>query len=387
MVRIYTQILSPCYLLFDKDVLIVVVILVYMLIGTKIDNKTEGYEDYIYDLRYYISLELIHANEELLNHYNIDIGTWKQEYDKCMIRLKIWFGISVGCINELISVPRLTTNRALVEVNSVITNESQQHNEDQIVADPVNTDLLPHLSFTNSSLILAGVQNEGQPLMNQIPHYDFGNAIVDGVDVSLSENHLLENMTLPGSIMVCLTAAGRWIMFYGQSKPLHIPFGYLLYFTGTSSHGGYTVSSTEEFKWNECFHCLLTSSLHPSDPSEFNLDPNAIALEAPVMLGRLNEINQLVHLIIATNRESVLLKACTIMSNTEESKKVLAVLEANRNLLELMIDKYVASFKNDDLKSTITKRNIEVSKRESFLNMRKKLKLAIVMDPSTILSD
>jgi hypothetical protein len=127
--------------------------------------------------------------------------------------------------------------------------------------------------------------------------------------------------------------------------------------------------------------------LHPSDPNEFNLDANAIALEAPVMLGRLDEIIQLVHLIIATNRESVLLKACTIMSNTEESKKVLEALEANRNLLELMIDKYVASFNNDDLKSTIKKRNIEVSKRESFLNMRKKLKLAIVKDPSMILTD
>ena len=60
-----------------------------MLIGTKIDNKTEGNENYIYDWRYYILLELIHDNEELLKHYNIDIGTWKQEYDKCMIRLTI----------------------------------------------------------------------------------------------------------------------------------------------------------------------------------------------------------------------------------------------------------------------------------------------------------
>ncbi len=317
--------------------------------GTKIDNHTADFNGtYRYDERYYIELDNIADDPDLVAKYHIDGAKYVARHGILQSRISLWYA-------NTMNLPTEFGNFADIRLTKCPDHTIGNYNIDKY--GPKNEH---HLKLAVPTLLFGGKEGDGVDCddygySHQPIHKDF----CDTEDsYSVSTNPRLSGRGKPGSLMIPLSSTGRDILIGGFL--IHVHFGQAIFFLGDCPHAGASIpASHDDQECHPSLHLYVVSDHHDVDINDFQLDVDLIGMIQPHLFNMLTPSN-------ASEQCSVLAKRLSVGCKSTRSNPKYKKEELMRLLDEVI--KQLTTMKQqvkEDIQQGGTKQGKEVEEMET----------------------
>ena len=315
--------------------------------GKRINNKTnEGVEEWDFDKRYHLILDKV--TQETLEFFNIEgtIDDWQKKHNQAMTRFFFWIVNYYNIPQEAITIP------TIFEYGTRGTKKAQL-----VVGVPPFGNLTSagvHLTLRHPAILSGGhigsnggCSNDGN-MLHQLFHRDFADVEIDGTYYSVTNNPLLHDCHMPGSIIAPLVDTFGIVVPEDNSDSLggvailNIDKGKHVAFDGSFIHAGesYDPSQVSDRRsiWRPRLHVYLYSSHHPSDLDVLDVPLATVVSKQPTFLSRLKTEMIEGGLDMLFNNVHAAIKSC--LSNCGENQLVIKLIKHHLNLCNEMIQDF-----------------------------------------------